>query len=71
MSCVVLMPLAPWTHLPTLAGVGWGVAGGALVGVTAAWMFVRGMAEIAAEHAALLAFLGAADGGVRGRDCVR
>jgi drug/metabolite transporter (DMT)-like permease len=48
---------APWTQLPTLRSIAWMVAGGGLIGITAALLFVRGLARIPPEHASLLTFL--------------
>lgn len=56
-SVVVLLAVAPWNAPPPLHGALRVVAAGALIGVTAAVLFVRGIHRVPAEHAALLTFL--------------
>jgi drug/metabolite transporter (DMT)-like permease len=56
-SCLAVLPFAPPTHGLPLHGVALCVLGGAIAGTVAGVLFVRGVARIPAEHAALLTFL--------------
>jgi drug/metabolite transporter (DMT)-like permease len=56
-SFVALLAIAPWSALPDPRGAALVLLAGALVGVTASVLFVRGVARVPAEHAAVLTFL--------------
>jgi drug/metabolite transporter (DMT)-like permease len=56
-SLALLLLVAPWSAVPEARGAALVFLAGALIGVTAAVLFVRGVARIPAEHAAVLTFL--------------
>jgi drug/metabolite transporter (DMT)-like permease len=56
-AALVPLVVAPWSAPPSPRAVGFAVAGGVVVGITAAMLFVRGIAKVPAEHASLLTFL--------------